>query len=737
MAFAAVLRTPSAAAAPLLARTGSAAIAGVARVQRLALDRRALSALRAQDEAEVAAFPLGEGRTVDLVLRRFEPFADGIRVEVVEASGSRTLALPDRVYFTGTVAGEGDSLVFLAAGRDRVHGFVVSGGDVHPFGPDGHGGHRIYSVRDADPTVYPPPGDFCANDLHPEEVALPAAVAALAEPAPPIAATTTLKRADVAIESDYELRAKFATDTDALNYLSSLAAAATAIYERDVAVRLNFSYIRLWATSADPWTATSTTAALDELRAYWNDPANNMAAIAGPRTTVHFISGKSVQGGVAYVNVLCNASYGYGVSQVYGAFDLSQPSQIWDVEVVTHELGHNFGSPHTHCYSPPVDECYNQEAGCYSGPVVASRGTIMSYCHLLAGGLANIDLLFGSVVSDRIGQSVSAATCLATVGTTTTTTTAPTTTTTTVTTSTSTTTTVTTSTSTTVTTSTATTSTSSTTSSTSTTTTLTTSTTTSTTSSTTSSTTTSTVTTSSTTSTSTLTTSTSTTTTVTTSTATTSTSSTTSSTSTTTTVTTSSTTSTLTTSTTTSTTSTATTSTSTTTFVTTSTTTTLAPTTTSSTTTVRPTSTTSTTVLSIASADDDGDGVPNGLDACAGTARGDLVDARGCSVCPCDGPAGGGTWIGRGQYVRCVRSEARRRVAAGLLDAGHRRAALDRARRSTCGRPDPTRCCLYTGATDTVGRCRITRRTACESRIAGGNAADAGPGSCLPSPCAR
>src|SRR2546426_8898834 len=133
-----------------------------------------------------------------------------------------------------------------------------------------------------------------------------------------------------------------------------------------------------------------------------------MDTTAGPRTVVHFVSGKSVQGGVAYIDVLCNASYGYGVSQVYGSFDLSQPSQIWDALVLTHELGHNFGTPHTHCYSPPLDKCFSGEAGCYSGPVVASRGTIMSYCHLLAGGLSNIHPVFRDVGSARIRQSVGA-----------------------------------------------------------------------------------------------------------------------------------------------------------------------------------------------------------------------------------------------------------------------------------------------------------------------------------------
>src|SRR6058998_1817091 len=406
------------------ARGQQTSLEGVAGVQKLVLDRATLAALRARDSAVVRDFPLGRARVADLVLARFEPFAPGARAEIMEPGGARALTLPDQVYFRGTVTGEDDSHVLLIAARARVHGFVVSRGEVFPFGPDGQGGHRSYALRDADPTRYPPPGDFCANDLAPEAVRIPPAVRALAA-TPPVASTAgTLKQADVAIDTDQELRAKFASDSAALDYLASLAAAATSIYERDVAVRLRFSYIRLWgAAPPDPWSATDPGGALGEVRTYWNDPANKMDTTAGPRTVVHFVSGKSVQGGVAYLDVLCNASYGYGVSQVYGSFDLSQPSQIWDALVFTHELGHNFGTLHTHCYSPPLDKCYANEAGCYSGPVVASRGTVMSYCHLLAGGLSNIDLVFGDVVSARIGQSVGAASCLAAVPASTTTTT--------------------------------------------------------------------------------------------------------------------------------------------------------------------------------------------------------------------------------------------------------------------------------------------------------------------------
>src|SRR5262249_42986084 len=161
-------------------------------------------------------------------------------------------------------------------------------------------------------------------------------------------------------------RSKFGSRNAALSYLASLLAAANSIYENDVSVRLTFSYVRLWSTT-DPWTATDTAAALDELQSYWLAPAHNMDDIAGPHDMVHFISGKTVQGGMAYISAVCDHDYGFGVSQVFGSFDVSDPSATWDVVVVTHELGHNVGSVHTHCYNPPLDHCYNAEPGCYSG----------------------------------------------------------------------------------------------------------------------------------------------------------------------------------------------------------------------------------------------------------------------------------------------------------------------------------------------------------------------------------
>ena len=417
-AFAVTITVASGALArPLLSpvRHGRAAVPrdDAGRVERLAIDLGALAELRASASAVVRRFPLGRSRRVTLELARIDPFGPGSRLVDVVGKGEEALRAPDRVWLVGTVRGDPESRALLVAAPGHVHGFVATGGEVFPFAPDGAGLHRIGALTTAHPTELRAPDDFCLQDVY------GAALEAMRPKAHPRVASSTaaqsaaLRELELAIDTDQEFLGKFPTQAAALEYLGTLVAAASLIYERDAGVRLRASFVRLWSTT-DPWQDSSPLGTLLEVQRYWTNPANGMDALAGQRDAVQFVSGKAIVGGVAWIGSVCDPAFGFAVSQVAGHFDTTQPQQIWDVLVFAHELGHVLGSPHTHCYDPPVDRCFSGEQGCYVGPLETSpSGTIMSYCHLLPGGLANVSLLFGGRPSEVLRAAAARASCLA------------------------------------------------------------------------------------------------------------------------------------------------------------------------------------------------------------------------------------------------------------------------------------------------------------------------------------
>lgn len=57
--------------------------------------------------------------------------------------------------------------------------------------------------------------------------------------------------------------------------------------------------------------------------------------------------GKATLGGVAYINALCLKTYAYAFANVEGKLG-ELPNYIYDLFLASHELGHVFGSRHTH-----------------------------------------------------------------------------------------------------------------------------------------------------------------------------------------------------------------------------------------------------------------------------------------------------------------------------------------------------------------------------------------------------
>lgn len=101
------------------------------------------------------------------------------------------------------------------------------------------------------------------------------------------------------------------------------------------------------------------------------------------------------------------------------------PIFSWTVQVITHELGHLLGSPHTHgCYwngnNTAIDGCGSSqgyvEGNCSQGPIPTSsvKGTIMSYCHLVPNVGINFNNGFGPQPKQRILNHVESSSCLST-----------------------------------------------------------------------------------------------------------------------------------------------------------------------------------------------------------------------------------------------------------------------------------------------------------------------------------
>jgi len=89
--------------------------------------------------------------------------------------------------------------------------------------------------------------------------------------------------------------------------------------------------------------------------------------------------------------------------------------------------------------------------------------------------------------------------------------------------------------------------------------------------------------------------------------------------------------------------------------------------------------------------DADGDGVPNGTDACPNTPRGVIADPdTGCSLdqlCPCEGPRGQSvSWKNHGQYVSCVAKTLKSFLEKHLLPSATASRRNDEAAKSNCGK---------------------------------------------------
>ncbi len=394
----------------------------------------ALLRVAPEETVQVAGWPVAPGVRADVRLTRFEIYAPGAKIWKVEGERRTEVPRSRTAFFRGMAENDPDVRVFVAVDPDtrRFEGLAVSSEgsyEIRPFGKAGRG-HLVTVPEYFFPeNGKPQPLSWACGQSGAPLDFLEDKPAALPEgstvDSPFGTVIASLHNVTVAVDTDNELmQLKFSDNTtNATNYVAALIAAMNVIYVRDLNIQLlqGETLLRV-STAPDPYTVTgsgASSAQLSEFSNYWSANYGGLS-----RGLAMLLSGKSSSpnssSGIAWVPGLCSTSTGYSFSQV---FLFAGSTGSTDAFVVGHEIGHNFSSPHTHCYSPTIDNCYNLQAGCYAGAtscpapttingVTNVKGTLMSYCHLLGGCAAanvfhsrSVDLITNYIVP-RIGVCV-------------------------------------------------------------------------------------------------------------------------------------------------------------------------------------------------------------------------------------------------------------------------------------------------------------------------------------------
>ncbi|QDU69540.1 M12 family metallo-peptidase [Engelhardtia mirabilis] len=368
-----------------------------------------LSTLRGLDQMRLGGAPLPFGG-VDLALERVDLDAMQFGFYVDGVARPKLLSELQISLWKGQVEGDPGSEVMLSFSTRGVRGWVETGGEFFHFmpqpGAEGWSRTETWVASESEVRALGVQDlRGCALDLLPNggrpvqsssqpPVSSGSVGGGSGSGLLPIGGSCSGNQASLSIETDYQLYQLYNDLAAEAAYVTTLLGAVNGRYQEQIDTTLVFPYVQFYTTPADPWSTPDngggSITMLNEFSSAWtgNIPFNSEVGM--------MLSGAGLGGGVAYVGVLCEDSNSAFTFAVCGNIDGLLPFPVqsgpttWDFIVTAHELGHNFNSPHTHDYSPQIDNCAN--GGCIS------NGTVMSYCHLCPGGLNNMTTFFHPTV---------------------------------------------------------------------------------------------------------------------------------------------------------------------------------------------------------------------------------------------------------------------------------------------------------------------------------------------------
>jgi hypothetical protein len=345
--------------------------------------------------------PIGGNNNLELELEPNDILSPNFVV-----SNSAQLKTPSskRAFYKGKVKGFKNTLVTISLFEDMVMGFVTIG-------------NKDYILGHLDQDVFPAGENYIFYEV--DQLKIPNTFQCGTEDKELKGAHPTeneMARApnnivDIYVEADYGLyQNKNYNQQTVTDYLTGLFNQMVALYAAEN-INVQLSEIFVW-TSPDPYPSTSSSDALASFRDATGTGFNGDIALLAALDPGGL-------GGIAYLDVLCNRTYAKAYTDINASY-AQVPTYSWSAMVITHEIGHNLGSRHTHaCAWGPneneaIDGCgptAGYSEGC-NADLPSNGGTMMSYCHLVNGVGINFNNGFGPNPGDKIRYEVSNASCL-------------------------------------------------------------------------------------------------------------------------------------------------------------------------------------------------------------------------------------------------------------------------------------------------------------------------------------
>lgn len=379
-------------------------------------DAKSISAVfKSQPQAIALQLTTAAGRTYQLNGMRSYPLAPGAKRGYIDANGRHDIAIEPGLHYQGAVMGSEQSLFAIS---------IFGNGDVMILFANEEGNYVVGKMEGSEQYVLYNDGKLLSKPEMPCATADEKDIVVEQPSGAKTTASYQCNKVRLYWEADYGLYNYYVKNVNTVqNYMAGVFNQVQTMY-RNERIAVELTSVDVWTTD-DGYSDGNSHDALTDFQSAWTNKGGKFEGDLG----MLLARDPGGNGGVAFRGGLCNGSYKYAYGDVNGTYE-KVPVYSWDVQMITHELGHNLASPHTHWCGwntgaggscGAIDNCYNLESGSgcnsctytfsNSAPVSSWQGTVMSYCHLKSRGI-NLANGFGPLPGDMIRNAVSTLPCL-------------------------------------------------------------------------------------------------------------------------------------------------------------------------------------------------------------------------------------------------------------------------------------------------------------------------------------